>query len=425
MARIIGGIGVSHTPTIGFAYDTHKQKDPAWAPIFDGFEPVRCWLAERKPDAVVYIFNDHVTSFFFDHYSTFALGIDREYRVADEGGGARHLPAMPGHPELSRHIAMGLAADEFDMSYFQDKPLDHGFFSPMSVLLDREGGQWPTRVVPLQIGVLQFPIPSASRCYKLGQAVRRAIECYPEDIDVAIIATGGLSHQVHGERSGFNNVEWDRAFVEAVARDPQSLLGITHAEYATLGGLEGAEVIMWLVMRGALSSNVKVLHNSAYLPSVTNIATLLLENEAQVVPEAELERRRQRMGAQLRGIDNIEGTYPFDHARSLKGYRVNKFLHDLVEPAKRERFRDDQDTAMRDAGLSDEECDFIRRLDWRAMIRYGVSFFVMEKLAAVVGVPNPQIYAAMRGESLEDFLKTRNTQVTYSVAGDVPENGGG
>ena len=134
MARIIGGVATSHTPTIGFAYDQDKQDDPDWAPIFKAFEPVSTWFKEQQPDAIVYIFNDHVTSFFFDHYSAFTLGIGEEFPVADEGGGARVLPPVPGNPKLAAHIAQSLVTDEFDLSYFQDKPLDHGFFSPMSVL---------------------------------------------------------------------------------------------------------------------------------------------------------------------------------------------------------------------------------------------------------------------------------------------------
>ena len=98
MANILGGIAVSHTPTIGFAVDHHKQQDPAWAPIFQSFEPLQRWLEEKKPDALVYIFNDHVTAFFFDHYSTFTLGIDSQYDVADEGGGPRCLPPVSPLP---------------------------------------------------------------------------------------------------------------------------------------------------------------------------------------------------------------------------------------------------------------------------------------------------------------------------------------
>lgn len=418
MARIIGGVAASHTPTIGFAYDQHKQDTDDWGPIFKAFEPVQRWLAEKKPDAIVYIFNDHVTSFFFDHYSSFTLGIGDEYAVADEGGGARNLPPIKGDPELAQHIATSLVTDEFDMSYFQDKPLDHGFFSPMSVLLDREDGQWPTRIVPLQIGVLQFPIPTAARCYKLGKALRRAIESYPEDIDVAVVSTGGLSHQVHGEGAGFNNPDWDQKFLDAITDDPTALTQMTHAEYAALGGFEGAEVIMWLVMRGALSDKVKRVHSSYYLPSMTGIATLVLENEAMNgLPEAVAERHRERMSLQLKGIEELKGTYPFTIASSVKAYRLNKFLHAMTDPEHRARFLKDPEASFAEAGLTEEEAALVRNRDWPGMIHYGVIFFMLEKLAAVTGESNLHVYAAMRGESLEDFLATRNTQVVYSVSG--------
>ncbi len=417
MATIIGGIAVSHTPTIGFAYDTNKQNDPAWAPIFQSFGPIREWFKEKRPDAVVYIFNDHVTSFFFDNYPVFALGIDKDYAVADEGGGARSLPPVLGHPRLAQHIGSSLVMEEFDMSFFQDKPLDHGFFSPMSVLLERTGNDWPTTIVPLQVGVLQFPIPTAARCYKLGQALRRAIESYPEDIKVAVVATGGLSHQVHGEHAGFNNVEWDQQFLDVITRDPARLAEMTHAEYAQLGGMEGAEIIMWLIMRGALSANVRKVHSSYYLPSMTGIGTLVLENEAVELPGKVNERHLKRMGEQLEGVSALKGVYPFTHATSLKAYRLNKFLHRMIVPSCRELFLKDEETAYAQAGLTEEEKGLVRRRDWQGMIHYGVIFFMLEKLGATIGVSNLHVYAAMRGESLDDFIKTRNTQVLYSVTG--------
>jgi len=398
MARIIGGVATSHTPTIGFAYDQDKQDDPDWAPIFKAFEPVSTWFKEQQPDAIVYIFNDHVTSFFFDHYSAFTLGIGEEFPVADEGGGARVLPPVPGNPKLAAHIAQSLVTDEFDLSYFQDKPLDHGFFSPMSVLLDREDGRWPTTIVPLQIGVLQFPIPTAARCYKMGKALRRAIEAYPEDIKVAIVSTGGLSHQVHGERAGFNNPEWDAEFLKRFTDDPASLTEM---------------------MRGALSDNVDLVQSSYYLPSMTGIATLVLGDKGGATPESVRERHRERMALQLKGADKLTGTYPFDIAASVKAYRINKYLHDMIDPDHRARFLDDPETSFKAADLTEEERDLIRNRDWQGMIRYGVIFFMLEKLAAVSGVSNLHVYAAMRGQTLDDFLETRNTQVIYSVAGNA------
>jgi len=421
MARIIGGVAASHTPTIGFAYDQHKQDDPSWAPIFKAFKPVEDWFKEKKPDAIVYVFNDHVTSFFFDHYSAFTLGIGEEYPVADEGGSPRDLPAIKGDPKLAAHIASSLVTDEFDLSYFQGKPLDHGFFSPMSVLLDRPDGQWPTKIVPLQVGVLQFPIPTAARCFKLGKALRRAIESYPEDIDVAVVATGGLSHQVHGEGAGFNNPEWDHKFLDAITDDPTALTRMTHAEYARLGGFEGAEVIMWLVMRGALSAKVNKLHQAYYLPSMTPIATVIYENASDEKSDESLDSYRSRINRQWDGMDKLEGTYPFTLDRSVKAYRLNNFLHELVIPAQRKRFLSDPEPMFQEFELTEVERDMVRRRDWRALIQYGVIFFLLEKLGAVVGTTNLHIYAAMRGQSLEDFQKTRNAQILYSVAGDAPK----
>jgi gallate dioxygenase len=417
MARILGGIAASHTPTIGFAYDRRKQDDPVWAPIFEGFKPVQQWLAEKKPDVLFFIFNDHVTSFFFDHYSAFTLGIGERYEVADEGGGARALPPVAGHAGLARHIGTALMADEFDMSFFQDKPLDHGCFSPLSMLWPHEPS-WPGSIVPLQVGVLQFPIPSALRCYKLGQSLRKAIESYPEDLKVVVVATGGLSHQVHGERAGFNNTEWDERFLELFEKDPVKLTRMTHAEYARLGGLEGAEIIMWLIMRGALSAQVKKLHQTYYLPSMTGIACAIYEDQGVDAMTDTTAEYRRHIGEQLAGAEALTGTYPFDHVRSVKAYRLNKFLHDLIVPAHRQKFLADPEAAFEAAGLSAEERDLVRRRDWRAMIHYGVIFFMLEKLGAVIGVSNLHIYAAMRGETLEEFQKTRNAPgALYSVAG--------
>ena len=416
MARIVGGIGASHSPTIGYAKDTGKQHDPAWKPIFDGFDAIRGWVHRRKVDVLFTIYNDHVTSFFFDHYSAFVLGIDDQYVAADEGGGPRQVAPGRGHLGLSQHIAMAMVADEFDMSFFQGKAVDHGFLSPLSMLGD-ETGPWPGRVVPLQVGVLQFPIPSAKRMWKLGRTLRKAIESYPEDLNVAVMATGGLSHQVHGERAGFLNEAWDAEFLDLLEKAPQALVNMRIAEYAAKGGMEGAEVIMWLIMRGALSDNVRLVHKQTYAPSVTNIATLVFEDLGGEPDQAAVEAYRRHIGHELEGASGLPGTYPLTLARSHANLRINTFLHDLVKPEHRARFVDDFEALATERGLSDEESELIRGRKWIRMVRRGVSFFVLEKMAAVLGVSNPKVYAAFRGESLAQFLATRKVPMTYSVAG--------
>ena len=276
MARIIGGIGTSHVPTIGMAFDRKKRDDPDWAPLFAGYDPAAKWLAERSPDVLVFFYNDHATSFFFDLYPTFAVGVSGEFPIADEGLGPRPLPPIKGHPGLARHLAESLVNDEFDIAVFQELPLDHGCNSPLTMLWPHSP-DWPGALVPIQVNVVQYPLPTALRCYKLGQALHRAVHSYPEDLKVVVVGTGGLSHQVHGERAGFNNTEWDMRFLDLIERDPRTLATMKHVDLARLGGSEGVEVIMWLAMRGALSEAARKVHQSYYLPMTTAMAVAVFE----------------------------------------------------------------------------------------------------------------------------------------------------
>ena len=384
-----------------------KEHDPVWAPIFEGYEPVRRWLAERKPDVLFLIYNDHITSFFLDHYSHFALGIGSRFWPADEGGRPRKLPPVDGHPRLAQHIANGLTADEFDLSFFQGKGLDHGCFSPLSVLWPRDARA---------VGVL---VPFPRERVKLGRRCARRSRATPRPQGRDRRHRRPLA-QVHGERSGFNNTPWDMEFLELLEKDPQALTRLTIAEYAERGGLEGAEVVMWLIMRGALSNRVRKTHQSYYLPSMTAIASVIFENEPDEGTGEPVADYRARIAREWAGIEKLQGTYPFTIERSVKAYRLNAFLHRLIEPKFRRQFLDDAEPLFQEAELSDEERGMIRRRDWRALIRYGAIFFLLEKLGAAVGTTNLHIYAAMRGQSLEEFQKTRNAQVLYSVAGQDP-----
>ena len=417
MATIVGGVATSHTPTIAFAKDAKKFDDPVWKPIFEGYEPVQEWFRDKQPDVLVYIYNDHMTSF-FDHYSHFALGVGEKFEAADEGGGPRDIPAITGDPKFAEHVARVMVANEFDLSYFQGKGLDHGAFSPLSVMVDYdEQDGWACRLMPIVCGVLTVPLPSARRFWKFGRSLRQAILSYPEDIKVAIAGTGGLSHQVHGEGNGFNNPEWDAEFMDLLEKDPESLLDLPIAELARRGGWEGAEVVMWLMMRGALSAEVEVTHKTYFLPSMCPIATMILEDRAQDAPVEDPARTRARADWDYEGTEEMEGTYPFTIERSVKAFRLNHFLHSLTEPEKRRAFREDEDAAMDAADLTEEEKRLVRERDWIGMIHYGVIFFMLEKLGAVTGIGNIDIYAAMKGMTVPEFQKTRNAQINYGVAG--------
>lgn len=403
MARIIGGIGTSHVPTIGLAYDKKRQNDPAWAPLFEGYKPVAKWLEEKNPDVLVFFYNDHANSFFFDCYPTFSIGVSPEFDMADEGAGRRPLPNIRGHAKLAEHVTNRLVNEEFDMAVFQDRALDHGCNSPLALMWPHEPA-WPGAILPIAINVLQHPLPTGKRCYKLGQAVRRAIESYPEDLKVVVVGTGGLSHQIHGERTGFNDTEWDEEFLRLFVEQPEYLTGLTHADLIRRGGAESAEVIMWLAMRGALTGKIRCLHQNHYLATTTNMAVAVYEQEEDsATPEEKLEHSNE----QLLGMEDIPGTYAFDIAHSVKALNLNRFFWRHREPAFRELVVRDMEAAFNESHLTEEEKELVRCRDWLGLVQYGVSFFVLEKFARVQKMSNLQIYAIMRGESLEDFLKTR------------------
>ena len=198
MARIVAGIGTSHVPSIGVAYDQDRTQEPAWKPLFDGYEPVKAWLRdEMRPDIAIVVYNDHGSSFFFDKYPTFALGAADLYPVGDEGWGRRPLPDFPGDAAFSWHLAESLVYGEFDITLCQELAVEHGFMVPMHLCFDNDGG-WPVKTVPLAVNVIQHPLPTAARCWKLGQAIRRAVESFPGEARVVVLGTGGMSHQLNG-----------------------------------------------------------------------------------------------------------------------------------------------------------------------------------------------------------------------------------
>ncbi|XDZ69894.1 class III extradiol dioxygenase subunit beta [Alphaproteobacteria bacterium LSUCC0744] len=278
MARIIAGMGTSHVPGLGAAMDNGKTGEPYWQPLFNGLEPVRAWHKNNIPDVTIIVYNDHATSYSLDNYSTFTMGVAEEFMPADEGWGPRQVPMVMGHPELAWHITENLILNEFDMAVAGSLEVDHGLTVPLSVAYDQPD-VWPTKVIPLCVNVIQYPQPTPLRCYKLGQAIRRAVESFPEDLRVGIWGTGGMSHQLGGERAGVLNPEFDTAFMNNLVSDPAANTRLTHTDFIREAGCEGIEMIMWNVMRGALNDNVNEIYRFYHIPvSATAYGAIILEN---------------------------------------------------------------------------------------------------------------------------------------------------
>lgn len=276
MGRIVAGIGTSHVPSIGGAYDRGRTQTPAWKPLFDAYVPVREWLRSLRPDVVIMVYNDHGADFFFDKYPTFAVGCADRYAIADEGFGTRPLPEIPGHLAFSQHLCRSLVYDEFDITVCQKMAVEHGFLVPMHLCFDHDDS-WPVASVPIAVNVLQHPLPTARRCWQLGQAIRRAVHSFEGELRVAIVGTGGMSHQLTGRHFGDMQHDNDADFLERIERDPQSLTGLTHQTLMERFGVEGIELIMWLVMRGALSDCARKVHRHYYAPMTTGMGLITLE----------------------------------------------------------------------------------------------------------------------------------------------------
>jgi protocatechuate 4,5-dioxygenase, beta chain len=278
MARIVGGITTSHVPLIGKALALGLQDEPYWRPFFKGYGPVYRWLDRVRPDIAVVIYNDHGLNFFLDKMPTFAVGAAPEYCNADEGWGIPTLPPFPGDPDFSWHLIEALVDDEFDITTCQEMLVDHAFTLPMAMIWAGKP-VWPVKAVPISVNTVQHPLPSPSRCLRLGRSIGRAIESYDKDLKVLIVGTGGLSHQLDGTRAGFINKKFDHMCMEKIVDDPEALTRYSIRELVELAGTQGVELIMWLVARGALTGKVSKVHSQYHLPiSNTAAGLLVLEN---------------------------------------------------------------------------------------------------------------------------------------------------
>jgi protocatechuate 4,5-dioxygenase, beta chain len=287
VARISASVYTSHVPAIGAAMDLGKTQEDYWRPLFAGYELSRKWMKDNRPDVIFLVFNDHATAFSLDMIPTFAIGTAAEYLPADEGWGARPVPKVIGHPELASHIAQSVIQQDFDLTIVNKMDVDHGLTVPLSLMCgekDPARDAWPCPVIPFAVNVVQYPVPSGQRCFSLGQAIRRAVESFDENLNVHIWGTGGMSHQLQCARAGLINARWDQQFLDRLIAEPAELAKLPHIDYVREAGSEGIELVMWLIARGAMADVTggaapRVVHRFYHVPaSNTAVGHLILEN---------------------------------------------------------------------------------------------------------------------------------------------------
>ena len=278
MARITAGVATSHVPAIGAALDLGKTKEDYWAPLFAGYEFSKNWIQNEKPDVIFLVYNAHASAFDLRMIPTFAIGCGESFGIADEGWGPRPVPDVQGHPDLAWHISQSAIQDEFDLTIVNEMNVDHGLTVPLSLMFGQPIS-WPCKVIPFAVNVVVYPPPSGQRCYNLGKAIRRAVESFDENLNVQIWGTGGMSHQLQGPRAGLINKEFDNRFLDRLVTEPDALAEMPHVDYMREAGSEAIELVMWLVMRGALDDDVVERHRFYHVPaSNTAVGHLILEN---------------------------------------------------------------------------------------------------------------------------------------------------
>jgi hypothetical protein len=284
VASVIGGIGISHTPSMGTEYDRGIASpdgfSPRWQPWYDGTRRVAELLERLAPDHLVVVYNDHLNYFDLDSYPTLAIGVGARFRQADEGWGPRDLPDLEGDTRWGLHLTEELVGREFDLTVCQDLAIDHGIFSWLPYVFGRTGGDtgggWPVTVTPIAVNMIRQPLPTSGRLRSLGRAIRASVAAFPGDDRVLVIATGGMSHQISGARFGIANEELDRYFLRNLPGHLDDLVSVPVREYMRLGGAEAAELTLWFTMRAALSERAAAVYTFQTFPAITGCGALVM-----------------------------------------------------------------------------------------------------------------------------------------------------
>jgi protocatechuate 4,5-dioxygenase beta chain len=278
MAKITAGVCTSHVPAVGAAIDLGKTADDYWKPLFAGYDFSREWIRRENPDVIFLVYNDHATAMDLRLIPTFAIGCAEKFEPADEGWGPRPVPGVNGCPDLAWHIAQSVIQDDFDLTIVNEMDVDHGLTVPLSLMFGQPD-EWPCRVIPFAVNVVVYPPPSGQRCYNIGNSIRKAVESFDDDLNVQIWGTGGMSHQLQGPRAGLINRDFDMRFLDLLLSDPERLAKMPHIDYLRDAGSEGIELVMWLIMRGALDINARELHRFYHVPaSNTAVGHVIYEN---------------------------------------------------------------------------------------------------------------------------------------------------
>jgi protocatechuate 4,5-dioxygenase beta chain len=249
MAELVAAIGVPHSPHFPSQYPKDGQDDTPRT-----YRAVKAHLDAAKADAIVVIANDHFNTFFLNNFPTFAIG------VAEASSGPNDETRMPHYEfavqsELAAHVLKAGVNEGFDFTVTQEFGMDHSMLVPLHFLTD--GVRTP--VVPIWVNTFVRPLPTARRCYALGNMLKGAIDRLPRSMRVVVMATGSFSLEIAGprvdpgERSGVPDIAWSKHLHRRIGNgEIDDLLAEATPERMWKAGNIGGELLNWIVMLGTV-----------------------------------------------------------------------------------------------------------------------------------------------------------------------------
>jgi gallate dioxygenase len=251
VAEVVCAFGVPHTPV----FPMLARKEGPDGPIARLYGAVREHVEAVQPDVLLVFDSDHVNTFFFDNWPTFAIGVTPKFPGPNDDNTILEKTIVPGHEALAHHLYAGGVNAGFDFALTQKFEVDHSIMVPLHFVTPK----LDVPIVPMFINGVAPPLPAAKRCFALGEAVRAAVEAWPTDLRVGVLASGSFSLDVAGpmmepgQNAGVPGMEWSNRVVKLLGEGKiDDLLEETTADQISRAGNVAGEILNWIAMLGIL-----------------------------------------------------------------------------------------------------------------------------------------------------------------------------
>ena len=260
MSRICLALGGPHVVDLTInpeILDEDRRKN-----IFGSLDTMRRRFEEESPDIIIVLSSDHLNNFFLDNIPSFAIGVADSYQLVQSR--ARLDPMrINGSRTFSMQLVNSMISKGFDITFCAEMELDHAFYVPLNFI----DPDFKTPVIPIHINSMVAPYVPSERCYAFGVALAKAIAEQDQDIKVAILAAGGLSHSFGTGRMREVADEYDRSFLKSIEegrlKDELAIYSTASMEKAGNGTLENLE---WIALIGSVEGGRAEMMNYFRVP---------------------------------------------------------------------------------------------------------------------------------------------------------------